>query len=227
MRRAMTTTATSVLIDAGSDEIEAAFRRELRWPQGHRVNLDSRLMLLGLKRLQAGLAWSEEAFRACAVVAGSRLGSMESYEAFDRSLTDGCPAPLAFAHALPSIPLACASLCFSLRGHVLTLMGGPEVGLTALEQAMALLRAGRASHAIAGCWEVPSETSAHRYPDDGRCRLLLVALDYRSVERFGTMAIGSVSAADADTDADAGPVARLWRHLADTHPECAAEPVHE
>lgn len=217
----VTEIATSVLIDAEVLEIEAAFSRELRWSQGHRVNLDARLLLVGLNRLRERLSWKEAAFRNCALVAGSRLGAMDSYEAFDRSIELACPAPLAFASALPSIPLACASLCFSLRGPVLTLMGDVNVGVDAVRQAAALLRAGRSSHAIAGCWEAPSDTARHVYQADSRCRLLLVAMDKNGSEQPGS------GLRDPMTDTGVGPVARLSRQLADLYRSGRSELVHE
>lgn len=196
----------AILIDAELAEIEAAYRREVRWPHGHRVNLDARLVLLGLYRLRSLAGLSDEEFRTCGVVLGCQLGAMESYEAFDRSMTAGGAAPLAFAHALPSMPLACASLCFRLPGYTLTVAGDAEVGLRALEQAALLMRAGRASRVIAGCWEAPSETARRRYRDPSRCRLLLVMAGHDAFHC-------GPSAHRATSCDDTGPVARLAQHL--------------
>ncbi len=208
-----------LLIDTEIAAIDAGFRHELRWPAAQRVNLDARLLLLGLQRLRSRLGWTDEAFQSSAVVLGCRLGAIDSYEAFDDSLEDGWPAPLSFAHALPSIPLACASLCFGLRGHTVTLSGDAGVGLQALEQAARLIRAGRAERAIAGCWETPSATRRRRYGAGDRGRCLLVALGESGTTRSE---IGESNDADdvgetcdvtAVLAAD-DPVARLAQRLA-------------
>ncbi len=194
----------SLLIDSGREAIESGYVEEVRWPAGCRVNLDARLLLLALQRFRLRLDWTDDEFRASAVVLGCQLGAMESYEAFDRSLIEAWPAPLAFSHALPSIPLACASVYFGLHGQTLTLAGDDQVGLRALDQAVMLVRVGRVERAIAGCWEAPSETR-HRWQDsDDRCRCLLVAID-------GTSTDGRSSAVDyalpLHADSPVGPLA--------------------
>lgn len=199
-------------IDAAVHQVEAMYRDELRWPHGLRVNLDARLLLLGLERMRRQLHVTEPEFSACGVVVGCRLGAMESYEAFERSMAGNHPAPLAFAHALPSIPLACASLRFRLQGQTLTLVGGVDVGVRAVEQAMLLVRAGREGRIVAGCWEVPSETASLHHGTDGRCRLLLTLVDRtylvpRAFESTG-LPVRKPRAPDGD-----GPVARLARYL--------------
>ncbi len=207
-----------LLMDMDIAAIDAGFRHELRWPAAQRVNLDTRLLLLGFQRLRSRLDWTDEAFRTSAVVLGCRLGAMDSYETFDRSLEEGWPAPLSFAHALPSIPLACASLCFGFRGHTVTLTGDAEVGVQVLAQAVRLIRAGRAERAIAGCWETSSDTRRRRYGAGDRGRCLLVTLGEGSAARCG---IGDSN--DAGDSGDAcdlaaalaadDPVARLAQWL--------------
>lgn len=162
----------TLLIKERPDALDKAYRREVRWPQGFRVNLDSRLILLGLRRFIECGVFSEPVLRNSDYVLGCRLGSMDSYERFDISLASTTPAPLAFAYALPSIPLACASVCHGLRGQTYTLVGQADVGVRALHQAVVLLLAGRSRRVIFGCWESPSATSGHG-PNKDHCRLLL------------------------------------------------------
>lgn len=208
----------SILIDAELEDVEAEFRRDVRWTPGLRVNLDARLIMLGLRRLRDRLNWTDEMLSSCSVVLGCRVGSMESYEGFDRSLVGGWPAPIAFSHALPSIPLACASLCFSLRGQTITLAGDANVGLHALEQASRLVRVGRSARAIAGCWEVPHE-NAGRPPDAGnRCRALLVALDDASAALYRQPSNGAAGTGSASPSPVERLAYQLQRQLDDARP---------
>lgn len=193
-----------VQIDADASQIDAWYRKELRWPHALRVNLDARLLMLGLHRLRCALQLSDAEFRALGFVVGCRLGAMESYEAFERSLAQRYPAPLSFTHALPSIPLACASLHFRLQGQTLTLAGDADVGVRALAQAALLVRAGRCARAVAGCWETPSDTARTRHRADERCRLLLALVDGSG---------GSICGPAPPQAADDGPVAQMARHL--------------
>ncbi|MHB1123201.1 MAG: hypothetical protein ACYC0T_10830 [Ramlibacter sp.] len=149
------------------------YAREVRWAQGFRVNADSRLLLLGLRRLLARRIVCEAELRTAAFVLGCRLGAMDSYERFDDGLVQGRVAPLAFAYALPSMPLACASVCHSLRGLTYTLTGEGDAGIRALRQAATLIASGATDVAVAGCWETPSATAG----SSASCRLLLVVVD--------------------------------------------------
>ncbi len=151
-----------------------AYAREVRWAQGFRVNADSRLMLLGMRRLLARKLLAEHELRAAAFVIGCRLGAMDSYESFDDGLAHGKEMPLAFAYALPSMPLACASICHSLRGVTYTLTGEGDAGIQAFRQAVALLESGAYRTVVSGCWESPSATAG---PDHAACRLLLLVLE--------------------------------------------------
>jgi 3-oxoacyl-(acyl-carrier-protein) synthase len=165
----------TLLIDQTPAELELAYRREVAWTQGYRINVDARLLLLGMQRLLKRQLIAEPALREAAVVLGCRSGAMESYEAFEASLAAALPAPLAFACALPSIPLAAAGMRFGLRGLTYTLAGDAGIGWRALRQGGRLLAAGRAERAVVGCWEAPSATA--RQGGSERCRLLLAILE--------------------------------------------------
>lgn len=166
----------SLLLEEPPAAIDKAYGREVRWDQGFRVNLDSRLILLGLRRFMRGGGLTEDALRHSDFVLGCRLGTMDSYEKFDASLKAAAPAPLAFAYALPSMPMACASLYYGLHGQTYTLVGEAEVGIRALRQAVALITAGRSRQVIFGCWESPSQTAGSD-PDRSNCRLLLALVE--------------------------------------------------
>lgn len=183
--------------------LDRAYAREVRWAQGFRVNVDSRLVLLGMRRLLSRRLVSEGELRAAAVVAGCRLGAMDSYEAFDCGLAQGREVPLAFAYALPCIPLACASICHSLRGITYTLTGAGDAGILAFQQAAALIESGAADIAIAGCWESPSATAGD---PDASCRLLLLVLEHTGVADIGD-AYGCIASATSAQDVPASPAA--------------------
>lgn len=165
---------TTLEVEESAQGLEQAYAREVRWAQGFRVNADSRLMLLGMRRLLARKVVSEHELRAAAFVVGCRLGAMSSYESFDDGLLQGKEVPLAFAYALPSMPLACASICHSLRGVTYTLTGEGNVGIRAFRQAAALLESGTCGAVVTGCWESPSATAGAQH---GACRLLLLVLE--------------------------------------------------
>ncbi len=162
-----------VEIEESAVSLGQAYTREVRWAQGFRVNIDSRLMLLGMRRLLSRKIVSDGELRAAAFVIGCRLGAMDSYESFDDGLAQGREMPLAFAYALPSMPLACASICHSLRGVTYTVTGEGDAGIRAFSQAAALVESGAAGMAIAGCWESPSATAGE---DNAACKLLLLVL---------------------------------------------------
>jgi hypothetical protein len=100
---------------------------------------------------------------------------MDSYEAFEDSLINNQATPLAFAYALPSMPLAGVSIRHAMRGITYTLTGGIEVGLKTLQQGAAQLTGGYADTGIVGCWETPSRT-ALGFGSAMRCRLQLAVL---------------------------------------------------
>ena len=168
-----------VSVDENLDDLEKAYGCEVRWAQGFRVNVDSRLLLLGLRRMLSLKMLEENDLRNSEYVLGCRLGAMDSYESFDDSRKQGKSAPLAFAYALPSIPLACASVYFRLCGQTYTVVGKENIGLRALKQGIALIKAGRADRVIVGCWETPSAT-ARDNNDSNRCRLLLAIVESAS-----------------------------------------------
>ena len=174
----------TVLVDDSAAGVDAAYRGEVNWMQGYRINSDARLVLLGVQRILArGLA-KEAELRRAALVLGCQLGSMGSYEAFDDSLAQGQTSPLSFSHALPSTALASASVRHGLRGPTLTLVGGGEVGVRAFRQGVRMLASGRAELAVAGCWEAPSET-ASRVGLPSRPRLLLAVLEQAAQGTMG------------------------------------------
>ncbi|WP_310452590.1 hypothetical protein [Sulfuritalea sp.] len=155
-----------------------AYAREVRWAQGFRVNIDSRLILLGIRRLLSCKIISDGELRAAAFVIGCRLGAMDSYESFDDGLAQGRDVPLAFAYALPSMPLACASICHSLRGVTYTVTGAGDAGIRAFSQAAALVESGAAGMVVTGCWESPSATAGE---GNASCSLLLLVLEEEEV----------------------------------------------
>lgn len=161
-------------VQESAAELGQAYAREVRWPQGFRVNVDSRLMLLGIRRLLARGIITDAQLRTAAFVMGCRLGAMDSYESFDCGLMQGKEVPLAFAYALPCIPLACASICHSLRGITYTVTGESNAGILAFSQAVALLQSSATDIVVTGCWESPSATAGGL---NSFCKLLLLVLE--------------------------------------------------
>jgi hypothetical protein len=143
--------------------IDDAYTTELNWKQGHRLNLDCRLVLLGIARLLRGLESEAGAkptdFGTIGLVAGSNFSSLLSYEIFHDSVLAKSASPVVCAQALPSTPVTAASICFGFLGATISLSGGNEVGITAFRQAATMLRSSRCSLAIAGCWHVASHTT--------------------------------------------------------------------
>ncbi|MBA3006096.1 MAG: hypothetical protein KJ900_17660 [Proteobacteria bacterium] len=166
----------TLMVDESLDDLALAYKHEVGWAQGFRINIDTRLMLLGVQRLLTSKLVSEPELRQSALVVGCRLGAMDSYEAFEASLATNQATPLAFAYALPSMPLAGVSVRHGMRGMTYTLTGQKDVGLRALRQGVGLLVSGRADRAIIGCWETPSRTAQYFNPST-RCRLLLAIIE--------------------------------------------------
>jgi hypothetical protein len=138
------------------DALDAAYRKEGRWPQAFRVSADSRLVLLGLSRLLASALISAAELREAALIAACRAGALDCYESFDDSLLRAQPSPLTFAYALPSIGLAAASICHGVTGPTYTLAGDAQVGLRGLEQAALLLRGRQAERVVLCAFDVPT-----------------------------------------------------------------------
>ena len=163
-------------ITAEPGNIGDMYVEELNWGPGLRLNLNSQLVLLGLRRLltrlQCGPGTSLN-LESTALIAGSPLSSVSSYERFDDSLIAKSPSPLICAQALPSVPVTAASICFKLTGITITLTGDRSVGIAAFRHAVTTLAFGRAHLAIAGCWNLPSTTSSRGTRD---AQLSLVAL---------------------------------------------------
>jgi hypothetical protein len=165
----------TVRVDLSLEELALAYQQEVAWSQGYRINTDARLLLLGVQRLLAAGFIHDAALRTCAVVLGCRLGAMDSYEAFADSLTNNQATPLAFAYALPSMPLAGVSVRHAMRGMTYTLTGDNDIGLKALRLGAAQLADGYADMGIVGCWDTPSRTAQGLAPGL-RCRLQLAVL---------------------------------------------------
>ena len=165
----------TLLVDVSLDELALHYKQEVGWTQGYRINTDARLLLLGVQRLLAAGFIHDAALRTCAVVLGCRLGAMDSYEAFADSLTNNQATPLAFAYALPSMPLAGVSVRHAMRGMTYTLTGDNDIGLKALRLGAAQLADGYTDMGIVGCWDTPSRT-AQGLATGLRCRLLLAVL---------------------------------------------------
>jgi hypothetical protein len=159
--------------DAGVIEVELA--AQVRWRQGGRLDADSRLMLVGMERLfRAGLVAAAE-LRSAHYLMGWRESSLDSYRTFRDCYDRGIRAPLSFAHALSSMPLACASLHFGLRGPTYTLMGDAGVWKTTLECAAGALELNPLRPVVAGC-AVRYGSGAGGLERDGRHRLVLALL---------------------------------------------------
>lgn len=155
-----------IVLSMALDAIGAAYDAEFGWVKAHRINPDVKLLLLAVQRLRNRLGehWGEGdkglLSHRTALVLGSQLGCMASYEAFDNGMRRKTPSPIAFTYALPSTAAAAVSIHFGIHGPLLTMSGGAEVGLAALRNAVRLLESRRCDMAIAGCLFVPSETSA-------------------------------------------------------------------
>lgn len=213
-------------VEESATSLGLAYAREVRWAQGFRVNVDSRLMLLGMRRLLSRKIVSEGELRAAAFVIGCRLGAMDSYESFDDGLAQGRQVPLAFAYALPSTPLACASICHSLRGVTYTLTGEGDAGIRAFTQAVALVESGAAGMVVTGCWESPSATTCE---SNASCRLLLLVLqEVASGDACGADDCTGPAAMDEDAPALAvqDSVAALKSFLARNHIAAPVEACH-
>ncbi|KIC07227.1 hypothetical protein RA19_24840, partial [Leisingera sp. ANG-M1] len=126
--------ATSIHLALPQSELDRCFRREVKWPQAFRVGTDSRLLLLALHRLFEATGLSRAGRHHAATYLGCRYGAQECYGEFDQALSEGRSNPLAYAYALPSIPLACASLLFQMRGQTYTVVG-PQAGVQIADMA--------------------------------------------------------------------------------------------
>jgi hypothetical protein len=180
-----------------------AYAREVRWAQGFRVNVDSRLMLLGMRRMLSRKILTEDELRAAAFIIGCRLGAMDSYESFDDGLVQGRQVPLAFAYALPSMPLACVSICHALRGVTYTVTGAGDAGIRAFTQAAALVESGAASRVVTGCWESPSMTAGE---GNTSCRLFLLVLEAVAADNARALDPGFRSTAMTEDEPQAAGV---------------------
>ncbi len=198
----------TLLVDLSLDELAYAYQQEVDWSQGYRINTDARLLLIGAQRLLVCGLINEAELASCAVVLGCRLGAMDSYEAFENSLLKNQATPLAFAHALPSMPLASVSVRHVIQGITYTLTGGIDVGLKALQQGAAQLVAGHAEMGIVGCWETPSRT-ALGIGTAPRCRLQLAVLKATDEGR----PLSWFASGDVDVSTEADSVAALSRRL--------------
>jgi hypothetical protein len=184
----------AVRITGHIDEVEAAYAVEVNWPQGYRLNADARLLLLGASRLidrlrptQVHLGDTKENF-STALVMGQNFGSLSSYERFHDTVLAGAAEPLACTLAIPSVPVTAIGIRFGISGPALTIAGGIEVGLLAVRDALMLLSLNRCKRAVAGCWYVPSATSARAGLPD-RAQAILLALEGRgNLEAIATVA---------------------------------------
>ena len=170
-----------VRIDESLADIDTAYAAEVDWQQGYRLNPDSRLVLLGVKRVLkriSGMGGGEnEGFDKLrtALVIGSAFGSLCSYEAFFESVKRKRVEPLTYTYAMPSTATAAASICFQLLGPTVTVSGEDEVGIAAVNNSATMLAIGRCDLAIAGCWHVPSHTTRKEGLPE-RAQLSLLAL---------------------------------------------------
>lgn len=196
-------------LDESHASLQAAYAKEVRWAQGFRVNNDSRLLLLGMRRLLGQRLLSDAELRTAACVLGCRMGAMDSYETFDDGLLAGNDVPLAFAYALPSIPLACASICHALRGITYTLTGEQDVGIQAFAAAVQLIESGVVDRVVTGCWESPSQTAGD---SQSSYRLLLCVIEADACGVAPALP-AQHTARDCSTNQDA--VAELQRYLRD------------
>jgi hypothetical protein len=187
------------------EELETAYAAEVSWQPATRINGDSRLVILGLQRLLRGK--DTDTGERTALVLGAQYGAMESFEAFDHSLAAGPPQPRAFAHALPSTPVAAASIRFGFRGPTVTLSGGSDIGITALRQALLMLDRGRCDRCITGCWHMPSATTAAAgLPANAELLLLLL---HRTEAEFPFFAARETESSSKRTNTGVSCVASL------------------
>jgi len=197
------------------DALDAAFRKEGRWPQAFRVSADSRLLLLGLSRLLGAGLLSAAELRDAALIAACRAGALDCYESFDDSLLRAQPSPLAFAYALPSIGLAAASICHGVTGPTYTLTGDAQVGLRGLEQAALLLRGGLAGRVVLCAFDVPATK--------GICRGVFAVLGLGLAEDTGIAFDAIADAAQARADFGFTCPAALLEAALGAQAACSAE----
>ena len=180
-------------------DLDTAYAGEVDWQQGYRLNPDSRLVLLGVKRVLKRIAGvgddgSDGSERQrTALVLGSAFGSLCSYEAFFDSTRKTRVEPLAYTYAMPSTPTAAASICFRLVGPTVTVSGEEEVGIAALNNSVTMLAIGRCDLAITGCWHAPSQTTRKEGLPE-RAQLLLLALQRPSAS--GPVDVSRLARAD-------------------------------
>jgi len=173
--------ADVISIDESLTDVDLAYATEVDWQQGYRLNPDSRLVLLGVKRILKRISGaggdSNDGFdkSRAALVIGSSFGSLCSYEAFFESVKRKRVEPLTYTYAMPSTATAAASICFQLLGPTVTMSGEDEVGIAAVNNSVTMLAVGRCDLAIAGCWHVPSQTTRKEGLPE-RAQMLVLAL---------------------------------------------------
>jgi len=162
-------------VDEDAHSIERELAAQVRWRQGGRLDADSRLMLVGMERLfRSGLVPAAE-LRSAHYLMGWRESSLDTYRAFRECYDQGIRAPLSFAHALSSMPLACASVHFGLRGSTYTVMGDGGVWKTTLECAAGALELQPLRPVVAGC-AVRHGSGLGGLDRGGRHRMVLAVL---------------------------------------------------
>ena len=147
----------------GADALCKLYAAEVKWSLGQRVSRDSQLLLLVLNRLIRNSNLSLADRRSLAVYVAARTGGQENYATFDTALASGDLRPMAYAYALPSIPLACASLLLSLTGPTYSFLGGATVGLDAARQAATAVRLGTTPQAIVVTTACPPTSESSTY----------------------------------------------------------------
>jgi 3-oxoacyl-(acyl-carrier-protein) synthase len=190
-----------VSIDESPADLDTAYAVEVDWQQGYRLNPDSRLILLGVKRVLKRLSSvgddGSEGFDRLrtALVFGSAFGSLCSYEAFFDSTKKTRVEPLAYTYAMPSTPTAAASICFRLLGPTITVSGEEEAGIAALKNSITMLAIGRCDLAITGCWHAPSQTTRKEGLPE-RAQLLLLALQRPAAANGPFASVNQLARAD-------------------------------
>jgi 3-oxoacyl-(acyl-carrier-protein) synthase len=167
-------------LDLPLDQLDDVYRDEVDWKEGYRINRDARLVLIGLQRVLDSGALELARLREAGIVLGCEDGAMDSYAAFHDGMLTRRPAPLAYSHALPSIPLASAALRHQLTGETYTLVGSTDLGLRVVSHGRQMLAAGRAEAVIVGCWRISTASAPDAPRHGGRARLRLALLESSS-----------------------------------------------
>lgn len=168
---------------------EELYEREVDWDQGYKLNLDSRLVVLGMNRL---LAHARSAFQCDLLTEGENVGlviacgtgSLSSYQEFFESMRVNKLRPPTYTQAMPSTAAAAISICYSIQGPTIMLTNSTTGPLwkVAWDESLNLIQFEHCDTVIVGCWHIEALLAD---PADGLCQVTLAALKGEGDEGLG------------------------------------------